>query len=540
MTMGKAKGLPVRNKMHQAAISLACMAALGAVSLLLTSCSSNTLTPTVSPDVSALAPYQTTETARVTGQTDSYTGETLPNPNQTQPKYGLNETDIGTMWPDQSGNMLFAFGDNFNTSSTSCAVRTNWSSNGLAKSTDKALNGGLHFSSVLSSNGQMTEIIHKEGLDVTEIPTAGINVGSRQYINFQAIKQFNVNNDADQWTDWYSEIAYSDDGGTTWTKSGTIWGGGSNFNQVAYLKGSGTTVYVFGTPSGRHGSVHLAKVDSGSLLNYGAYQYWTGTGWVAGNDSAAVAITQGGAGEMSVIYNTYFNRYIMAYLSVDRRAIVMRDASDPTGDWSNEKVLLEDSGNGIYAPMMHPWFTSGADVNFLVSQAVGIQQPSCNNNFVTNIFLYHSNLQGTTFNLVSNPGFEDFPGAALNYKSHWTGSGFLTSDSHSGQSAAELDNFVGGQFQDDVAQNVAVKPNTNYTLTAWVKINLPNYPAVYFGVRGAGGIQQIQPSVSSNGWTQLTLKFNSGADTQEQVFFGTFGSYGLVLKADDFQLAPTQ
>ncbi|MBS2536385.1 carbohydrate binding domain-containing protein [Catenulispora sp. NF23] len=78
-------------------------------------------------------------------------------------------------------------------------------------------------------------------------------------------------------------------------------------------------------------------------------------------------------------------------------------------------------------------------------------------------------------------------------------------------------------------QTVAVKPNTTYTLAAWV-----NGPYTYLGVTGSGGDSSTWTSGSS--WSQLSTKFTTGASVTS-VTVWIHGWYGQgAYYADDFSL----
>ena len=102
------------------------------------------------------------------------------------------------------------------------------------------------------------------------IPTAGISVGGKQYLNYMSIKSWDANG---AWTTNYSAIAVSPDNGDRWgvypgsvrtPRENAIPGarhapGNENFQQGAFLKpGPGDPyIYSFGTPSGRSGSAYV-------------------------------------------------------------------------------------------------------------------------------------------------------------------------------------------------------------------------------------------------------------------------------------------
>ena len=153
--------------------------------------------------------------------------------------------------------------------------------------------------------------------------------------------------------------------------------GNQNFQQSAFVKppagspeAAAGYVYAYGTPSGRGGTVYLSRVKQDQILDQTKYEYWNGTGWVANRPSAATPVLPGKttsffglfkrttyptAGEMSVQYNQYEQKYIMLYTDQSNN-VVMRKADRPEGPWSAPTTLVTSSAMpGLYAPMIHPW-----------------------------------------------------------------------------------------------------------------------------------------------------------------------------------------
>lgn len=267
--------------------------------------------------------------SRVTGATQA--GETLPNPNQTDAKWALGGTDLGIMWdattdPNER-KIMVAFGDSFDGWGGNGGGGTGWRSNLLAISQDANLSDGLTFSTMITDPSkpnyakQIIDSAHDTSGngDFTAIPTAGISVGTRSYIHYMQIKNWGANG---RWNTNFSEIAYSDDEGRNWTKSGVNWGSTSKFAQAAFVKDGGY-VYMFGTPAGRFDNAYVARVPEADVLVKANYEYWNGTGWVQNNEAAAVEVVDAPISELSVAYNSYYKKWIMVYLNEDRAAIVM-------------------------------------------------------------------------------------------------------------------------------------------------------------------------------------------------------------------------
>ncbi|MGW2820625.1 chitinase [Streptomyces sp. NPDC001443] len=128
-------------------------------------------------------------------------------------------------------------------------------------------------------------------------------------------------------------------------------------------------------------------------------------------------------------------------------------------------------------------------------------------------------------NNVKNGGFE----SGL---TNWTcsaGSGTtVSSPVHSG--AAALKATPAGQDYAQCSQSVAVKPNSTYTLSAWVQGSY-----TYLGVTGTG-TTDVSTWTPNTTWTQLSTTFTTGASTTS-VSIWSHGWYGQpAYLADDFSV----
>ncbi|WP_188454905.1 DUF4185 domain-containing protein [Virgibacillus oceani] len=476
--------------------------------------------------------------ARVTGAT--LEGEDIPNPNQTHTNYGLTATDLGIVWdattdPDDK-KVMIAFGDSYDDGwggSGGGGDPEGWRGNLLAISKDTDLSDGLSFSSMITKEDDPNyakEIIHSEhdtsgDGDFTAIPTAGITVGDRHFIHYMQIKNWGANG---RWNTNFSEIAYSDDEGQNWTKSDVKWDADSKFAQAAYVKKDGY-VYMFGTPAGRFDNAYLARVAEEDMLKKASYEYWDGSGWVENDEEAAAPVIDVPVSELSVQYNSYYDKWIMMYLNENRYAMVMRSSSSLTEGWSAETVVATgEEYPSLYGGFIHPWTNDGKDLYFLMSEWGPY-----------NVVLMKAELDigKPKPNLVADPSFEDQDSETI--EDPW-----VLEDGEGGVDAA-LGNSRGGSNNvflrntsgwNGITQSVQVEKNTVYELTGFVKTS-QNNNAGYFGVRGENGdiIKETKFERNDN-YTKQTIRFNSGDNESVTVFTGMWANGDTWVQIDDYLL----
>ncbi|MGE2724452.1 DUF4185 domain-containing protein [Mycolicibacterium pulveris] len=308
------------------------------------------------------------------------------SPNKTIERFAITGTDLGIIWDNgdpANRQVLMAFGDTYGY----CSVRgQQWRYNVLFRSQDGTLSNTVAVpNGVLASNYSGSPMLRpniskailpgvkwapeEKGM----IPTAGIAVGGKQYLNFMSIKSWDGDG---RWTTNYSAIAVSPDNGEHWgiypdsvrpAAEGSVPNvkyapGNQNFQQGAFLKpGPGDPyIYSFGTPSGRGGPAFVSRVLPAYVPDLRKYEYWSSgaNAWVPGDPGAATPVIPGPVSEMSAQYNTYLNQYLVLYGNA-ANDIVARTAPAPQGPWSPERLLVRswDFPGGIYAPFLHPWST---------------------------------------------------------------------------------------------------------------------------------------------------------------------------------------
>src|SRR5699024_8670611 len=204
----------------------------------------------------------------------------------TAAQWQVEGTDLGIMWDDGHGGVLTAFGDTFGDWSGDGGGGGDWRSNVLLRSTDTDLTDGMSFDWALEdAPGHAGEIIGSAkvpGEEHTTIPTAGIEIEGRQYLSYMSVREWG---DPGQWWTNFAQLVYSDDGGQTWRsdrmpRCETDAHGSSPLQMHAFVRDDGY-LYVFGTPNGRFGAAHLARVAEDQVADQSAYEYFTGQGWSA-------------------------------------------------------------------------------------------------------------------------------------------------------------------------------------------------------------------------------------------------------------------
>lgn len=453
----------------------------------------------------------------------------------TAAKWRVTGTDLGIMWDNGDGEVLTAFGDTFGDWGGPGGGGGDWRSNVLLRSSDADLTDGMSFDSAVEDvPGHAGELIPSQkqpGIEHTTIPTAGIAIGDRQYMAFMSVREWGL---PGQWATNFSRIAYSDDNGETWNSTdGPTWQNTSDgqhpFQMVAFEKRDGF-VYMFGTPNGRLGAVHVARVAEANMLDKTAWQYWDGTDWSAGDGTGAAAIVPPMNSELSVQYNAYTGKWLM--VTLDGKAdgtMLLRTADRPEGPWTTgEGVANSNDYPGLYGGYMHPW-SDGPNLYLAMTQ----WDPY--NAYLIRVQL---NPDGTLANpnLIKDPSFERNAGMTA----PWACTGNCGIDNnhtwaYAGSRQAWMRSNTGSIA---VHQDVAVEPNTNYVFSGYVVTGGAAAPGT-FGVReigpgaktlGATTFEQVTP------YQRFEIEFNSGAATTVQPFVGTTLNGDRWVQIDDLAL----
>lgn len=298
---------------------------------------------------------------------------------------GVAGTDLGWM-VDLGERTHFFFGDTFGDRSPDAVGAQGgfWRSNVSAWSTDDDPSDGITFDgwSPVDEVGLAEALIEgdhdaNDGTgEVTKIPTGGFSIGDALYVSYMSVSFWG---EPGAWDANAAALVKSTDQGETWTHlDAPRWPGTSNFVQIAAAKiadGGTDFVYLWGIPAGRFGGVQLMRVPATpeAVEDPSAYTYFTGTDssgapqWAAEMSSAATVL-DGTIGELSVMWSTYLERWIMTYS--DGGNAYLREGITPWGPWGEPfEVAAQADYPGLYAPYLHPRYVDdgGRRVYFAMS-----------------------------------------------------------------------------------------------------------------------------------------------------------------------------
>ncbi|WP_278261187.1 DUF4185 domain-containing protein [Nocardia sp. AG03] len=295
--------------------------------------------------------------------------------NRTDKRWQVDGTDLGLFWETEPGKVAMVFGDTFGDGwayGGAGADTADWRSNVLAYSTDRDLSDGLNIDSMVQDSPcHAAELLGSRKIknwETTTIPTSGFALGKRQFMSYMSVNHWS--RVPGMWLTNYGGLAYSDDGGQTWTKDQharweNLFGLGKF--QVAAMVPHGDYVYLFGTPNGRVGMIGLARVRAADVLNKTAYQYWVNGDWAPAAENSASPLALGTASELSVRFDAESGQWQMVYLDSAAGQIVLRTAAEPQGRWSATVPLLStEDYPKAYGGFIHPWSTA-RDLYFTMS-----------------------------------------------------------------------------------------------------------------------------------------------------------------------------
>lgn len=294
-------------------------------------------------------------------------------------------TDLGSM-ANLGDRTYFFFGDTFGQRDPDSIGGQGgiWRSNVSAYTTDDDPTDGITFDGWAPADdlgwaGALVEGAHdaNDGTgEVTKIPTYGFAIGETLYIWYMSV---NFWGKPGAWDANYAGLAKSTDAGETWAALDVPrWPGDSNFVQVAtahVTEDGADYVYFWGIPAGRFGGVQLMRVPATAeaVEDATAYTYFAGVDgdsaprWSRAADDAET-IVDPTVGELSVMWSTYLERWIMTYSDAGNAYI--REGITPWGPWGEPIELVSGADYpGLYSPYLNPRYVTedGRRIHFALS-----------------------------------------------------------------------------------------------------------------------------------------------------------------------------
>ncbi len=272
--------------------------------------------------------------------------------NLTETRYGLISTDLGI--PFQHNDKTFIlFGDSFG------GVTSD--DDAIAYTTDTNPDDGINLTFIQNLNGHYRPI-QIPGIDQAgyEVPVEGVSLNGYMYI-YHATDWNKTTQNMERTVlarsgDNGFSFQYIDDISTHYFINISIVNiDFSNWQGFPISQDQG--LVLFGTGEYRKSSVYLACQKAAKIENPSEIYFFTGLNnsnvpqWSDNEPEAVPLFNQEGIGELSVVYYSIFNKWIMLYNHMDPRGINLRAADYPWGPWSDVQLIFdpwEDSGYGHF------------------------------------------------------------------------------------------------------------------------------------------------------------------------------------------------
>lgn len=312
------------------------------------------LLTTLARDVDVV-PGSVQKVSQVTGETDRQLKR--PTDNQTETKYGLRGTDLGTSF-EHRGKLVFLFGDTQPNGGNT--PDRPFDGDSVAISGDRNPEDGLSMDFVTASDGKYLAV-HVPGVSLKgfEVPTGGFSDGQYMYGYYTTDAQFPPqgvkmgrsvlirSKDAKTW-----ELVYSWSTDKFINISPFIVDAGKTPG-LPIKKGRALLLWASGAEY-RRSDVCLAFIPLDKVTDKSQIRYWAGPDkWSADEKDAAALFHHPVVGELSVAWCKQLGRWLMLYNSGNPRGIVMRTAEQATGPWSDVKVLYDPWRDDGYGKFIH-------------------------------------------------------------------------------------------------------------------------------------------------------------------------------------------
>jgi hypothetical protein len=171
------------------------------------------------------------------------------------------------------------------------------------------------------------------------------------YVFFMSIKAWGA---PGEWTCNFGGVATSHDEGRTFVRTDNLFDGASNFVQIAATQRGNDMdwVYLHGVPSGRAGSLKLARAPPTRLADRSQYQFCLldvshkSCSWVSAETQASVVLP-GPLDVPSAAFNPFLQSFMLTYFNQSSYRIEMRTAPEPWGPFGPASTLIDCNAPGM-------------------------------------------------------------------------------------------------------------------------------------------------------------------------------------------------
>lgn len=361
--------------------------------------------------ITSVSPNPATCAGQVTGQAATICAPLI---NDTSAQGGVFGTDVAATFYE-GGKQYFAFGDTCSgfedTNGDGEPDCLDWRSNTVAWGSDfDPATGGIAISGWEHTSGNPSWAVeaipsaHQPGCtgtqEISKIPGAGFGYftsGTHQsVIWYTSVNCWDATADGSQY--WmnkasHSAFAYQTPNGY-WMPWSPRWETATaNFHPGAiWVNRINGDVYLFGV-AWYGGGVRLARVSTMGASSPSSYKYWNGSTWVAdsngdgqeaapGKTAYIIPNSPGLRAEMSVVWNSYVNRFMLMGLrwrngGGDGVTLELWQSPTPAANasWPDDylkgtwKRIATSYAPGYYAPMLSESYlmNGGKDAYFLLS-----------------------------------------------------------------------------------------------------------------------------------------------------------------------------
>lgn len=286
-------------------------------------------------------------------------------------RFGVGGTDLGIAVRQPNGKIAYIFGDTFGGDGVGIG---DWRSPVLLRSEPGNLGAGISFNGAAGGQRakQILDYQHNTSQWSTWLPSDVITIGQRMYLHYIVNKGLGQV----QWT----QIAYSDDNGETWTVSNARWEAGEN-NSLRQLwtweRGTDGYVYILSTKFiSRDRGIILHRVPEGKILEKAAYEPWGFKDGKWGWGNPTTEVLTGKTGEMCL--RRIENKWVLAWFNAGDYDISIKVFDSPTSNLFTAKTYKPIKGTGwgyeddthvaqLYGGYIHPDSTLH-EMHLIVSQ----------------------------------------------------------------------------------------------------------------------------------------------------------------------------